>query len=514
MLAVKNEIVMPVVSTGDFSFGEAHRHDVKEVTDWQAHLKELFPQYLWNEFSDPQIALWEWAARIGIDKHIEPFISIWPRARGKSTNAEMLAADMGAQNKRKYCMYFSETQSQADRHISTISSMLESNGVASYNPFVSYPRISKNGGRSWSRRTVTTESGYTAEGIGLNKATRGQKVDWARIDLLIGDDFDGLHDTEATIRKKIEIITDSILPARNVDDCAILFCQNMIHANSIIAQLAKRPDEDGAAQWLTERHISGPHPAVEGLHYEMRQDGDKLRWVITSGKSLWRGFDIETCENEINTVGPDSYELEYQHNVDADNPLALLKTEIFNATRRSDYPDLVRIVVGVDPSGGAGGCGIVATGKAKIGPDWHGFTIDNRSTPPGTPSSEWAEAALWCYHVNRADCLVVEKNFGGDMAEANIRNAVIKDASGKILLSGKSVNIIMVTASRGKQVRAEPVATLFQLGKMHHVGNYSTLQRQWTAWEPGTLPSPDELDAEVWAVTELGLADSGATVYF
>lgn len=504
------QITIPKFDTGNFSFGELSRNNKpRQVKDYEAHLQSTYKRYLWHELSKPHRDLWEWAEQINA-AYTPPFIAIWPRGRGKSTHAEMIAADMGARDKRHYCMYVSGTQDQADKHVATIAAMLESSEVEQFNPAVSRPKIGKNGSRSWNRTTVKTASGYTIEAVGLNKAVRGQKIDWARPDLIIFDDIDERHDTENTIKKKREIITSSILPA-GASNCAVLFVQNLIHAESIASELAKRPDEDGGAQYLTERTVSGPHQSVSDLRYEMQPDGEKLRWVITQGTSLWSGFDIAACEDELNRVGPDAFELESQHNIDADNPLALLKSEIFDATRRNDHPDLVQIAVGVDPSGGAGGCGIVASGKAKIGGDWHGFTVDNRSTPLGTPSAEWAEQVLWCYYANQADVIAVEDNFGGDMVENNIRNAAIKDADGKILLAGKNVPIVRVHASRGKEVRAQPVATLFQLGKMHHVGRYPKLQRQWTSWTPGTKPSPDELDAEVWAVTHLEIADHGAT---
>lgn len=499
-------IQVPRIDTGDFSFSNRRASASLRVSDWRAHLLDVFADYIWYELSDPHVELWKWGESITDDYTPPPFVAIWPRGRGKSTHAEMMTADLGARNRRSYGMYVSGTQEQADKHVATIATMFESRRMAQFNQAVGRPKLGKNGSRSWNRRTVKTSNGYTVEAVGLNKAVRGQKIDWARPDWIVFDDIDERHDTEATTRKKREIITSSILPA-GATNAAVLFVQNLIHAESIAAELAKRPGEPGAADYLTDRIVSGPHQAVDGLRYEMRADGNKLRWVFTAGRSLWNGFDLAVCEDEMNRVGPDSYELESQHNIDADNPLALLTTEIMNATRRSEYPDLVQVAVGVDPSGGAGACGVVAVGKAKLGGEWHGFTIDNRSTELGTPSSQWAENALWCYYANKADVIVVETNFGGDMVKGNIRNAVIRDADGKILLDGKTVPIVEVTASRGKEVRAQPVATLYQLGRMHHVGHYPTLQRKWTSWEPGTKPSPDELDAEVWAVTYLEIGE-------
>jgi phage terminase large subunit-like protein len=219
--------------------------------------------------------------------------------------------------------------------------------------------------------------------------------------------------------------------------------------------------------------------------------------------ATWEGQSIAVCEDEINRIGPTSFDLELQHETDTDNPNALLSKAILDACRVSSHPDLYRVGVGVDPSGGAGRCGIVPAGVARVGKDTHGFTIGDWSTPLGTKSADWATAVLRCYHAVKADFIAVEANFGGDMAENNIRSAVLRDDEGEVVLLGTNVNIVMVTASRGKEVRAQPVATLFQLGKAHHVGYFPALEKQWTKWEPGTKPSPDGLDAEVWVYTEL-----------
>ena len=100
-------------------------------------------------------------------------------------------------------------------------------------------------------------------------------------------------------------------------------------------------------------------------------------------------------------------------------------------------------------------------------------------------SAKWAEEVLWCVFLNKADAVVVETNFGGDMARDNIRNAKIiighNEDDEPIYFEGKNLHIVEVTASRGKEVRAQPVATLFQLGKMHHVGHYQKLHSQPTA---------------------------------
>ena len=132
---------------------------------------------------------------------------------------------------------------------------------------------------------------------------------------------------KATIKKKVEIITTSILPA-GAANCAVMFVQNLIHEGSIAHQLSKLPGAEGAADWLAKRIISGPHEAVEGLEYELvNLDDGGIQWRITGGTSKWLGYDLSICEEEINRYGPTSFEVESQHNIDADNPDALLSEQ-------------------------------------------------------------------------------------------------------------------------------------------------------------------------------------------
>ena len=473
--------------------------------DWRDRLPLMYPNYIWHEFSQPHTTLWDWANDIIAGSTPRPFIAIWPRNRGKSTHAEIVAADMGARGMRKYCLYVCMTQEQADKHIYTINNMLESDTVARYAPDVGTPKVGKHGARNWRRNIMVADNGYTVEAAGLDKAIRGHKIDWARPDLIIFDDIDHKHDTEAAVLKKQGTITTSVLPA-GAENCAVLFCQNLIHTDSIAHRLSRKAGTDGAADYLADRIISGPHKAVDNLAYEFVSDDDgAVHWQITGGTSLWQGFTLDICQAEINREGPTAFDLESQHEVDTDNPNALLTSEILNATRVSSHPDLIRVAVGVDPSGGAGMCGIIGGGIAKVGKVKHGYTLADYSTPYGTKSADWGTAVLRAYHAISADVIFVEANFGGDMVENTIRTAVLDDDDGNVILRGVNLPIQMVHASRGKEVRAQPVASLFQLGRMHHVGHFPELEKQWTKWEPGNKPSPDKLDAEVWWVTGLDL---------
>jgi len=173
-----------------------------------------------------------------------------------------------------------------------------------------------------------------------------------------------------------------------------------------------------------------------------------------------------------------------------DNPGALWQRAMIDQYRVTANPDLIRVVVGVDPPGGATECGIVVAGDAG---NSHYYVLDDRSLQD-TPD-KWAEAVLTGYNRNRADTIVGETNFGGDMVgsiikqTAQIRNLIYRYKA--------------VQASRGKAVRAEPISALYEQGRVHHVGNFAALEDELCEWVPGEGTSPNRLDALVWALTEL-----------
>lgn len=178
-----------------------------------------------------------------------------------------------------------------------------------------------------------------------------------------------------------------------------------------------------------------------------------------------------------------------------DVPGALWSREVLEQHRVREAPDLVRIVVAIDPSGGSteghAEVGIVAAGK---GADGHGYIL--RDVSERLSPERWARRAIQTYYALEANLIVAEKNFGGDMCAATMRSV---DAN---------VPVKLVSASRGKRLRAEPVAALDEQGKIHHVGVMPTLEDQLCSWVPDSGdPSPDRLDARVWAITELLLGN-------
>lgn len=174
---------------------------------------------------------------------------------------------------------------------------------------------------------------------------------------------------------------------------------------------------------------------------------------------------------------------------------ALWTHALIDSHRVSEAPELRRIVVAIDPAvtatEGSDETGIVVAG---VGADGHGYVLadaSGRYTP-----LMWARKALTLYELHRADRIVAETNNGGDLVEINLRTVQ------------QQVPLKRVHASRGKVTRAEPIAALYEQGRVHHVGILGQLEDQLTSWVPGN-GSPDRLDALVWALSDLMLTSRG-----
>jgi intein/homing endonuclease len=256
-----------------------------------------------------------------------------------STNAEAAAIRLAAKRVRKYAWYISSIQEKADQHVDTIGAMLEDSQTNKYYPDLSDRAVNKFGNsKGWRRSRLRTASGFTIDALGLDTGARGAKIDEQRPDLIIVDDVDDLFDTFKTTQKKIQVLTQSILPAGSID-CAVLFIQNLIHSDSIASRLA-----DGRADFLTDRIVSGPHPAVIGLVCE--QIGG--RFIIKAGIATWEGQSLATCQEQILTWGYTAFIKESQHDVTKSG--GVWDHIEFNHIEFTDLPEFTRTAVWVDPA--------------------------------------------------------------------------------------------------------------------------------------------------------------------
>lgn len=179
-----------------------------------------------------------------------------------------------------------------------------------------------------------------------------------------------------------------------------------------------------------------------------------------------------------------------------DDPDALFSRADIEKGRVREGVQYDRIVIGLDPAATntakSDATGIVACGLARD----QGYVLADK-TLKGSPL-DWARAAIQLYYDLKADRIVAETNNGGDMVISTIRTI------------DPNVAVTAVTATRGKALRAEPVAALYEQGRIHHVGMFAELEDQMCEWSPedSKAKSPDRMDALVWAITELMLGES------
>jgi predicted phage terminase large subunit-like protein len=270
---------------------------------WQEWLRQNFPHVCNRPFGERHLRLWDWFEALQFGTRPLPRIEVWPRGGAKSTTTELGCTRACVKLSRRYALYVSETQDQADKHVAAIASLLESAGVErSLNKYGS--------SRGWRRQELRTANGFNVSALGLDTGSRGVKLDQYRPDLIIFDDVDHQHDTEATVQKKLDTITTAIIPAGSID-CAYLFVQNQVHEDSIVSMLV-----DGRADFLHDREPAYVEPAVRGLKAEPVDRGDGLKvYRITEGEPTWAGQDLATCEFQINAWGLTAFLREAQHEV-------------------------------------------------------------------------------------------------------------------------------------------------------------------------------------------------------
>ena len=179
-----------------------------------------------------------------------------------------------------------------------------------------------------------------------------------------------------------------------------------------------------------------------------------------------------------------------------DNPNAKWTRALIEEQRigpNDKVPPLIRVVVGVDPAVSdpketeekSAETGIIAAGISAEG---HGYVLEDTSLAGS--AVEWARAVVRSFNGNKGDRVVGEINNGGYLVEVNLRTV------------DRNIPFTSVHASRGKEIRAEPVSSLYEQGKIHHVGTFPQLEDQMCEWEPGQK-SPDRMDAMVWAFWDL-----------
>jgi predicted phage terminase large subunit-like protein len=235
--------------------------------------------------------------------------------------------------------------------------------------------------------------------------------------------------------------------------------------------------------------VASSTPKPRKRYLEIRSDARTIRTGASTADNPYLAEDVRAEYFEV-YGGTRLGRQELNAEILTDVPGALWTYAMLEDRRPA--PDLARVVVAVDPAVTSGEdsdeTGIVVAG---LGVDGRGYVLGDlscRLSPDG-----WAHRAVAALDNHQADLVVAEVNNGGDLVEQTIRTV------------RRSIPYKKVHASRGKQTRAQPVAALYEQGKVSHVEVLPDLEEQLTTWTPESGTSPDRLDALVWALTELML---------
>lgn len=371
------------------------------------------------------------------------------RRGGKTSGVAVLAVESFLNGSR--VLYATPTQEQIDRFWQEVKSALEEPveaGIYHKNEtkhIIELPRTEQR---------IRAKTAYNADTL------RG---DYA--DLLILDEFQDM-DEDAWSLVGAPMLLDN--------DGNAVFVYTKKRGKNHTDDLFKKAKEDATGRWATFVFSSHDNPYLS----------------------------LAALEDITLDMSPLAYQMEIMAEDLEDDPGALWNREMIHHV--TSYPTLYRVGVGVDPSGSTAGneCGIIAAGIGKVGDVIHGYVLADRSLK-GSPA-QWGSEVVTTYNLTKADRVVGEANFGGEMVEHTIRTAE----------GGKNLPCRMVHASRGKAVRAEPIVGLYKnhagLHRVHHVGYLPELESEMCNWVPGQSSwSPNRIDALVWILTDLMLGQQG-----
>lgn len=318
--------------------------------------------------------------------------------------------------------------------------------------------------------------GLIAAGVNGPLTGRGAKI------AIIDDPVKSAAEANsATYRRHTLEWYQTVLRTRLAPGGAIILVQTRWHKNDL-------------AGWLIESSVSGGEQWTVINMPAIAEENDPLGRSV--GDALWpTRYPIEYLQSTRATMTPYQWSALYQQRP-IDVVGALWNYDMISAWRLPSlslqelYPRLSRIVVSIDPAvtsnENSDETGIIVAG---IDADGHCYILQDISI--STTPMRWAKQSVEAYWLHNADDIVVETNQGGDMISDLIRTV------------DKRPRIKQVRATRGKRIRAEPIASLYEQGRVHHVGTFPELEEQLCTWNPISSDSPDRLDALVWALTDL-----------
>lgn len=486
--------VQPIVQISDDDLKHASAAEIEtylqylaaealSTDSWETWIAAINPQDF--PYAPHHRKFWDHIWSIEAKKRPKPFVAIWPRGGGKSSSIEMAIVLLAARKARKYCLYVSGTQEQADDHVLSVGALIESEMVGLAFPDLGARSLGKYGNvRGWRRNRLITQSGFIVDALGLDTAARGLKIENQRPDLIVIDDIDSEADTPAITERKIKTITRSLLPA-GAHDAAVVAVQNLVHADSVFAQLS-----DGRADWLADRIVSGPIQAVKNLTVEK----SSRRMKVTGGEPAWEGQDLARAQEMIDDMGYLAFMSECQHETEPP-PGGMFDHIEFTRCDPDEVPELVKVNVWVDPAvtstDDSDAHGIQADGIAVDGTIYCLYSYEQRTTP-----LECLQRAISKGIELGADTIGVETDQGGATWQS-----VYREAAESLGISRR--DLPRFTEAKGGAVgpkvhRASQMLTDYEHGRIVHVrGTHHLLERALRRF-PKTKPL-DLVDAAYWA---------------
>lgn len=271
---------------------------------------------------------WHWQARIDLLEGRTPdywaYFPIWSRGHMKSTIARRIAVVEAvlsfAYGEPAYILYVSRNSAMAKKHALSIENLLASRGVRQYCPQLSEVKRNVQGSsRGWQATFLNTEAGIYHFG-GLDEGMAGGNVDDVRPTAIFLDDIDGREDSPVVADGRFNKLTNEVLPMRQANTL-VFYPQNLISRYSTQYRI-----QSEQARVLTNRKPTEPIPAVIGLKTEERTVGGIIQDIIVGGEPTWHKYDLERCQEEINTIGLPAFLRECQHIVDESHEGMMIHT--------------------------------------------------------------------------------------------------------------------------------------------------------------------------------------------
>lgn len=293
-----------------------------EARGWEAWLKTLGPKTFSRPFAPFHAEYWNWLwttrTRLLRGERLTPaelvMLLIWFRGGGKSSHVEWGCIAEGARAPKGFIGYICETEALSLGHIQSIRRRLDSPQIIEYYPGLASPKLDRQGRQvAWRQDYLYTKSGWGIIPIGLEEGVRGGKLEDVRFTTLVFDDIDSRTDSPAAREKKLKRIAFEILPAGTMNaDTMVWFPQNLIDVDSCLNQIYT-----GRVDILSERQVSGPHPAFQMLELVLDENASGRKYVIANAVPTWPEVDMNAAKKFLADSGRVAFMAEYQHDFEA-----------------------------------------------------------------------------------------------------------------------------------------------------------------------------------------------------